>query len=376
MSCAYPIGAPVKFVNNSENDTINFNACRGKRENIIVNFGTKYQGDLLVRDYTTTSNSLSTIKIGKPGQVLAVTGENIKEVALIKTVGDSNNSLNGTYFLLNSPTKHYYFWIKTSSGNDVDPGTIHPYPSDIIGDGKIKEGRVINIDSNSSPNDVALRVCSVINQLRDFEVNTDENEVTITSTIHGAVDPNIDGITRTNFSFSTITEGESVYPKWMDSHQTSLDAFMSSIISCDEEFVSGEWNDLSTNCIWDETSSPNHNFTGLFNDGYGYIGVDGLYSISASVSIVGNNTGSGIIQFRRAIRQLRVYNTTTKITVALCEVTPSSSSLNPSLLGINVSSAFLTNSDNLVLQFRHDASTPLRLNTDKDNRLFFSIAKL
>lgn len=119
----------------------------------------------------------------------------VAEVTNVTLSHDVNNSLNGKYFLLNSPSTSYYVWFKTS-------GTIESLDPTIAG----KTGIKVNIATNATATQVAIATAAAIDLLATFATPVPSTPtITVTNSVTGAtVDAVGDGlaVTPTNFIMS------------------------------------------------------------------------------------------------------------------------------------------------------------------------------
>lgn len=113
------------------------------------------------------------------------------QVQDIETVADSSDSLDGTYFLINSARneRKYYVWFSTGAGAS-DPAVT----------GRI--GIRVDINTNDTNSDVALALSASLLASGDFSTSIATAVVTITWNKNGYVDDAIDSATPTGFTFS------------------------------------------------------------------------------------------------------------------------------------------------------------------------------
>lgn len=128
-----------------------------------------------------------------------VTG--LQEITTITTVADIANSLNSTYFLIDSTTgAKYYFYFETSTA--VDPM--------ITG----RTGVKVSIPTNATANQVASALRDKISiLLSDYEVSVSTNIVTVTDVISGSVPDAIDFDTGFTFLVTQQGRGEDIINK-------------------------------------------------------------------------------------------------------------------------------------------------------------------
>ncbi len=125
-----------------------------------------------------------------------VTG--VAEVTQITLSADVDDSLNGKYFLLNSPTVSYYVWWKTS-------GTIESLDPEL----EDKTGIKVNISTNATAAQVATATAAAIDALAAFSVPVPGAAViTVTNAVTGAtVDAVGDGVVVTPGNF-VMSQGD------------------------------------------------------------------------------------------------------------------------------------------------------------------------
>lgn len=386
MSSAYSISSPVDFTNTTAGDTLNFFADATAGQNSVVGFVTNATGDLIVRT-AGNENSLDRIAVGTAGQVLTVTGTTTAGVYTVTTVADVADSLNSTYFTLNSPTTAHYFWFNTGAG--VDPGTVFPIPNDLLINGVLKTGNQVVIATNDTAAAVATALSPVINALADFGTVLAAPLVTITNAAAGAATAPADGTgAATGFAIGTTTAGASPVPSWSaPAPGAATESFMATgNTPVALAIASGAaWVPVDNTVIaWSTAANPNHdagtNFaaaTGAF-----IVPATGIYTLSASVSFSGNNTGvPGTITGRRAVRQARVRNTTAANTILFDNCQAEASALNPTQVDLISAGARLTVGDVVRVEVRHDASSALALSDEADTgtataSIVFSAARI
>lgn len=125
----------------------------------------------------------------------------VVEVTEVDTVADAANSLNGTYFLLNSASDvtQYYVWYKTSGGTETDPAV----------PGKI--GIRVDIVTGDTANEVAIKTRDAIAAVvADFITSATTNKVTITNVDEGYTTAATDGTTGFTITVTQIGRGEDV----------------------------------------------------------------------------------------------------------------------------------------------------------------------
>lgn len=142
----------------------------------------------------------------------------VAEETSITTVGDSANSLNGTYFLLNAgeDEREYYIWYSTGAG--VDPA--------IAG----KTGIKVNIDTNDSAAEVARKTASVLNAYNfDFIIDGSSNPILITNTKDGYTTAATAGDSGFTVTVTEVGQGQDA-----DNNEILLSSNVSPAIAIDE----------------------------------------------------------------------------------------------------------------------------------------------
>jgi len=366
---AFPISAPVEFVNTAANDEILFNARQGLLENFVIDFVTQLPGDLLFANNTLqTINNLSRLAIGTAGQVLTVNSTASQpEITTIQTLTFAGTT-EDTYFLINSPTEAFYVWMDKGTG--TDPGTVYPLATDLIFGGKIRTGIQADLTGDVTDIDVAASIASAIGAVADFgAVNGGTNTVTVTNVDNGSVVDAADGAAATGFVIAVTQQGSSPLPQWQTPTPGSVDESFSAYVSATGTntiasgttfTVLGGSGTPEDNVTWTETHDAGANFdplTGIFT-----VPATGLYDISATISFEGNNTGTnGLIAGRRAIRQVRIYNNTAAEVVTFDEEQANSFSGNPTSVNLTSNSYSATANDEISIGVRHDASSALTI---------------
>lgn len=377
MSSAYPISSPVEFTNTSAGDTLIFNALgfSTPTKNLISDFVVTNPGDLLFREGTGTSNTLERLGIGSTGEVLTVTGTAVAQIQDVTTVADIADSLDGTYFLLNSPTEAHYFWISTSGGSATDPGLGVPVPADLLLNDQLKTSHIVSITTGDTAVAVAGVLDGVISGLSDFNTLLAAPLITVTNTINGACDTAVDGTTATGFVIpAATTAGVSALPAWAPpTPGSALDTFLAeATVAVATSIAAGStWVTVDSSIVtWDDSTLPNHDAGGNFTPGTGVFSVPstGIYALSCNIAFEGNNSGNGGggITGRRAVRQARIRNTTTGATMAFGEQQARPVNLDPTQINMVVAAISVTAGDVLVVQVRHDARVNLALSVNED----------
>ena len=123
-----------------------------------------------------------------------------QHVDTIETVADVANSLNGTYFLLESTENKFYVWYSTGTG--VDPA--------ISG----RTGIKVNIITNETANNVAEKTRNKLSlYLDDFIITGSTNQVIIRCFEVGEVENASDFDTGFTFTNNFVGQGERVQPQ-------------------------------------------------------------------------------------------------------------------------------------------------------------------
>jgi len=381
MSSAYPISSPVEFTNTTAGDILNFNAdgpTAGSNLNQISNFVATNPGDFLYRDSTGTSNVLERLAIGSAGEVLTVSGTQVAQVADIIAGADTADSMNNTYFLLDSPTTSYYVWYSTGAG--ADPALTVPLPADLLVDNQLRTAIPVVIGTGETAVNVAIATAAAINALGDFSVPVPGTPTfTITNADFGAVAIASNGSVPPSAAFTysaASTPGVSAVPAWTAAAPGSAsETFLTSgTVAAGTVAAGSTWLAVDSAVLtWDDTTVPNHDSGTMFTVASGLFTVPAspatpVYSISAVVTFEGNSTGNGGggISGRRGIRQARIRNTVTNKTLAFAEAQAQGSNLNPTQLSMVVASAIIAANDTIRVEVRHDANAALSLSVNED----------
>jgi hypothetical protein len=122
----------------------------------------------------------------------------------------------------------------------------------------------------------------------------------------------------------------------------------------------------SANATWSTATFGGHDAGGLFTAATGIFTVPAsgtIWDLSAVVEFQGNNSGNGGggIPGRRAIRQVRIFNTSTGTSLAVGETQANGSSNNNTQVHLTATAVSLTATNTIVVQVRHDANVPLLL---------------
>lgn len=100
--------------------------------------------------------------------------EAIAEISTVEAVANTSGSLNGTYFLISSPTVNYYVWLSTD-GTGVDP--------------EVATRTGINVDlpaGDSTADEVAEAIQAVLDAHSAFSATVETDTVTVTNAVAGA----------------------------------------------------------------------------------------------------------------------------------------------------------------------------------------------
>lgn len=151
--------------------------------NMVTDYGNGITPELVISNGT-TSNIYSFVS-------------GVQQVVSVTTVADSSNSLNGSYFLLNSANDadQYYVWYKTSGGTASDPA--------IAG----RTGIEVFISTGDTNASVATKTRDVINSIifEDFTATVASNVITITSNAEGYTTVNTTNTA--GFTVASVTGG-------------------------------------------------------------------------------------------------------------------------------------------------------------------------
>lgn len=389
-SPSYPISAPVEFTITSGGDGLLFNAEGfstgdvGSGQNLIVDFVTTFPSDLLYRQSLGTANTLERLAVGTPGQVLTVGGSAlVSQIVDITTVAAASVPAS-SYFLLNSPSTGYYIWYDTT-GADVDPGNpaVGNPNADLFiptGSAHSRTGVRVDISGDTTDIDVATTSVGVIAALPDFlATNVGGTSAVMTITcdtgFEGIADAPVDGTTATTFApFTVTTAGVSPTIGWApppSGMPTETFMAINSAAAASSVAAGATWVTLSNttdaNVVWSTAVFGGHDAGALFTAATGIFLVPGvgsqIWQISAAVEFQGNNSGNGGggIPGRRAVRQVRIFNTTTASSLAEGESQSNASNNNTTQI-VNASACVnVTAGDSIVLQVRHDANTALNM---------------
>jgi hypothetical protein len=153
-----------------------------KGSTFYANTKTKHRLNLALLGVTRLVSNTSTITITNGTVTNTYTFVTpVNEKFSVTCVGDTANSLNGTYFTINSASDNnkYYIWYKTSGGATSDPA--------IAG----RTGIKVNITTGDSATTVASKTYSAVGALNDFflggviKTNSVAAATVVTSPAHG-----------------------------------------------------------------------------------------------------------------------------------------------------------------------------------------------
>jgi len=130
------------------------------------------------------------------------------EVTTITTVADSNDSLENTWFTLNSAndTNGYYVWYSTGTG--IDPMNTYANRATLFG----RTGLKVTIVTDDTDVAVAVATRAIIDAVGDFGAAGATNQVIITNAATGDTTNPVDGVSPTGFTFAETTPGATGIP--------------------------------------------------------------------------------------------------------------------------------------------------------------------
>ena len=294
----YHISSAAEFTNTVDEDGVFFNAVgpAGGTGNQIIGFVTTTGGDILYRSGSGTANAVERLAIGTSGQVLTVNGTPIAQVQDITCVADIANSLDGTYFLISSPTVSYYLWISTSGGSATDPGLT--FPADLMENGVLRTGAMVSVTTGDADTAVATAVDGILTGLAGtpFATVLAAPTITITNSATGACDAVVDGAAPTGFTIPAVTTaGASAIPSW---------SAASGVVdeSCSVDKDAADTFDSTPTVVpsWNTTAATKYNTgslvlaTGIFT-----VVNAGKFTVDATINYT--NTGGGATSGSRTI---------------------------------------------------------------------------
>lgn len=119
----------------------------------------------------------------------------VNQVSTIQTVADVADSLNETYFFLDTTNDHYYVWLDTGAGDD-------PL---ILG----REGIRVSVTTNDSASNVASKIAAqlilLVDSRGDVITTVDSSTITVTQQLPGSL-PSPTAQT-SGFTTAIITQG-------------------------------------------------------------------------------------------------------------------------------------------------------------------------
>lgn len=385
VSPSYPISAPVEFTVTSGGDGLlcnaeGFTTGDTPTQNIVVDFVATNPSDLIFRQSLGTANTLERLAVGAVGDVLTVTGgAATAQIQTVDTVIQASVPAS-SYFLLNSPTTGYYVWYDIS-GTDVDPGM--PASGEPAIDLFIPEGSAngrtaiaVDISGDTTADEVAATTRAAIALVADFSTGGATNEVIITNAVAGVADPAADGTVGTTFTFDVpSTPGVSPSLIWKTPTSglaTETFVVYNSVVAGTVLAGSG-WVTLSNttdaNVTWSPSVFGGHDAGSLFDVATGVFSVPttGIWQLSAAVSFEGNSTGNGGggIAGRRAVRQMRIFRVG-DAALATSENQTNAQKDNSCVVSVVSASLSLTDTDQIVVEVRHDATSALAMQSDDE----------
>lgn len=160
-----------------------------------ANTSTFHRLELRVLSVDNFVSGTSGIVIGNGTAAREYTLVGATQVQDITTVADVADSLDGTYFLINSARneRKYYVWFSTSGGAAVDPA--------VTGRIAVK----VDIATGDSAANVALALSSALLATGDFSTSISTATVTVTWAKNGNTDDAADSATPTGFTFAAVT---------------------------------------------------------------------------------------------------------------------------------------------------------------------------
>jgi len=217
--------------------------------------------------------------------------------------------------------------------------------------------RVSNFVVTSS-GDMIYRASGGSNYLERLPIGTNGQVLTVSSNLPSWQAATIGNINRTFNASATVTGGTKIDPG------TTWVTLTNSIVT------------------WDDSTNGNNDSGNMFNTTTGVFTVPeaGIYELSGAATFEANNTGpliGTIIPNRRAIRQVRIFNTTTSKEMNFSERQTEASATNPTSIRLPSTRMSLSLSDTIVIQARHDANVSLNILGDTvDISTFFSACKI
>jgi len=368
---SFPISSPIDFSNTTSGDQLNFDSTGGVLKNRMLNFVTETQGDIILRNPVDSKNISTKLSPGNDGQVLTTSGTIGFTETSVTCAADVGGALGGTYFIFFSPTASFYIWFDVDGGS-TDPGSTTPTPSDLIFNGELSTGIQVSISTNDTASAIITAMVTAIAGVTEFTTVTPGSPIIeINSVAQGFSDEAVAGLLApTGFTFDT-TQGSTPVPIWKTPSLSTNDMFMATAIAVGVSLTSGTtWTTLNVAFVtWNDSTGQNFDDGNMFNAAAGLVVIPatGRYNISIAVSFFGNNTGSNnAIPSRRAIRQVRIQNSTQASTIIFGESQAPSFSNNPTYIAVASAIVQLTASDVLLVQARHDATSNIPMSIEID----------
>jgi hypothetical protein len=189
------------------------------------------QGDGLILTSGTTLTSLSPIYNGIYTFKVEFDATNIAgtaQVTRIVCAADSNGSLSGTYFLINTPTKYYYVWYNVTglASPSIDP--------QIFGCSPI----MVTIPRGTSAATVGTTTASALTTTSDFIASSTLGIITATNTSNGRLVPASDGDTGFGITTTNMGSGGNVINQIVV-NSASVTTISSLIISINSQISGG-----------------------------------------------------------------------------------------------------------------------------------------
>ena len=237
---------------------------------------------------------------------------------------------------------------------------------------------LVDADTDST---IATKMRAAIGAITGFITSGAAETVTITNDKLAAADDAADSTSLSTVggagfltSITTTIAGVSSIPAWVVVPPgAATETFLANVTATGAAVATGStWVTLtSTEVTWDDSTLPNHDAGAIFTVATGVflVPTTGIYDLSASVQFEASNRGTsgpGSITGRRAIRQARIRNTTTAVTMAFGEEQAAASNLNPTQVTIPGTRISVVASDTIVLQVRHDDPSGLDIIFEED----------
>lgn len=369
MSSAYPISAPVEFVNTTANDVLDFNAVVGQADqNVITDFVTEVEGDLIIGG---PGNNLSRLPVGSSGQTLTVQDDDVAQVFSITTVAESALTI-GDYFLFSAGIIDFYVYY------DIDTsGVTDPAPSG-------RSGILVDVTSGDTADQVATKTKTALDggAAGQFTTSISTNVITVTAVANGYAKPPLDSTAApTDFTFAILATGSTSgtpVPVWQTSATATGVATVTATTTLPGGVASGAtWVDLNSSVVtWTETGGD----TNFDADGIYTAPAAGDYDVSAMVTFEANNRGNGTgFNGLRGVRQVQVW-VDGSVVFAMSSKQAEAFNGNPTCVAIPSKKITLASGNTVQLRVRHDSSTtPLTILSAIDGNAgatYFSIHRV